>query len=134
MRAQHAVEVGHRIDVAGAGCVLHVDRQVARVAAPDGEVDAATIEGALRQHRRRQDVGLDRAFLAVEVVAEHDRPSLQAGGEALVEIEPRAQAAVGALKFGVALELAARQRVERLHPGLGSRSAHTTSKPSSATP
>ncbi len=103
----------------GGGGMLVVDRQVAGVAAPAIEADVAPGEAALGQHGRGNDVRPHRIFLGVEVVAKHDLPALHRRGEAGIVVELCAQSAVGALESRNFLQVAARQRVERIDARAG---------------
>ena len=114
---QHAVGIAQRIDVAGAGGILEDHRQVAGIALPLVELGVAPGKAALAQHRLGQRVDPDRAIVAVEVIAEDDRPVLQARREACVEIEARPQAGVRRLELRCIFQRALRETIEHVDAG-----------------
>ena len=126
---RHAVEIHQRVEVPGIGGVRLKLRQVAAIAPPGGEGNRPAGEGARRQHGLGEGAALDRALIAVEVVAEHHRPALDRLGEQGVVVELRPQ--LGRLDWNCGTSfrsfLASLSSTGR--PELSSGSANTTSKP-----
>ena len=114
---QHAVAVQERVDVARGRRVLDVDREVPGIALPLVEFGIAAGKAAFGQHRLRQAIDAHRAVLAVEVIAEHDRPAFHGRREARIEVERGPQRGVRRLELARILELALREPVEDIDAG-----------------
>ena len=99
--------------MAGAGGAHQLEnRRVAHAHRhPEDGVAAGRCRWALSARGR---IGAHRLLLRVEVVAEHHRPALHRRGEERVVVELRPQLAVGLLEASRLLQLALRERVERL--------------------
>src|SRR5262249_37937518 len=101
---------GKLIDVAGGSGAFEVRGEVPGVALPWGELHPPAVEAAGGQHRLRDRVGAHRTRLAIEIVSEHDRPSLHRCGEAPVEVQAWAKLRVRRAQ----LRQVTREAVERV--------------------
>ena len=114
---RHAVVVDFRVEMAGSGGVLLIDRQVSGVALPLQEADVAAGERSPRNHRIRDGVDPDGIVLGVEVIAQDHRAALDRRREQAVVVELFPQVAVDLLKRRDRLQILLRQRVEHVDPG-----------------
>lgn len=101
------------------GGICHVGRQIAGIALPLSERDCTPCERPLGKYRLGDRVCPDRFFFAAQVVAEHDRPALDARGKHSVVVEPAAQLLVRGLKCSVVAQVLLCQRVQRLNARAG---------------